>query len=223
MPLWLELPVLLVVAACVAVLIRTFLLQAFMIPSGSMMNTLLVGDRVLVDKVVYEVRAPRRGEIVVFHGTGTWRDRAAKPVSQSFSARLGRTLGDLVGKERTGERDFIKRVIALPGDRVACCDRKGRVMVNGQPIDEPYIFENARLEGSSCMSRRFPEKLVPAGHRWVMGDHRGNSMDARCNGPVAIEDALGRAFVVLWPRSSLTWLPLPPPWNNPAAAASPPS
>ena len=126
MPLWQELPLLLVVAFCLAVLIRTFLLQAFFIPSGSMEDTLLIGDRVLVNKVVYDVRDPVRGEVVVFRGT----DRvgaAGRPSSPTpgFVAKLGRTVGDLVGVSRPGEKDFIKRVIGLPGDRVAVLRRAG--------------------------------------------------------------------------------------------------
>src|SRR3712207_6680956 len=121
MPLWQELPLLLVVAFCLAVLIRTFLVQAFFIPSGSMENTLLIGDRVLVNKVVYDMRDPVRGEIVVFRGTDDWAPEITEPVSQTFGAKLSRTIGDLVGVSRPGERDFIKRVIGLPGDKV---DRK---------------------------------------------------------------------------------------------------
>src|ERR1700759_1003647 len=139
MPLWQELPLLFVVAFCLAVLIRTFLVQAFFIPSGSMENTLLVGDRVLVNKVVYDMRDPVRGEIVVFRGTDKWAPEVTAPISQSFGAKLGRTIGDLVGVSRPGERDFIKRVIGLPGDKVACCDAQGRITVNNVSIDEPYI------------------------------------------------------------------------------------
>src|SRR5918911_170729 len=101
MPLWQELPLLLLVAFCLAVLIRTFLVQAFYIPSGSMENTLLVGDRVLVNKVVYDMRDPVRGEIVVFRGTDNWApEQPSTPVSNSFGAKLGRTIGDLVGVSR---------------------------------------------------------------------------------------------------------------------------
>src|SRR5919202_5484226 len=141
MPLWQELPLLLVIAFCLAVLIRTFLVQAFYIPSGSMENTLLVKDRVLVNKVIYDMRDPMRGEIVVFRGTDNWAPEVTEQVSNTFAAKLGRTIGDLVGVSRPGERDFIKRVIGLPGDRVACCDDKGRITVNGVGIEEPYIAE----------------------------------------------------------------------------------
>src|SRR3954447_23580892 len=184
MPLWQELPLLLLVAFCLAVLIRTFLVQAFYIPSGSMENTLLVGDRVLVNKVVYDMRDPVRGEIVVFRGTDSWAPEVTEPLSQTFGAKLGRTVGDLVGVSRPGERDFIKRVIALPGDKVACCDAKGRVTVNGVGIDESYIYENSDLNApptpQECRSRRFGPVTIKPGNMWVMGDHRSVSADARC-------------------------------------------
>ncbi|PRY31161.1 signal peptidase I [Pseudosporangium ferrugineum] len=229
MPLWQELPLLLVVAFCLAVLIRTFLVQAFFIPSGSMENTLLVGDRVLVNKVVYDMRDPLRGEIVVFRGTDNWApEQPAEPISNTFGAKLGRTIGDLVGAGRPGERDFIKRVIGLPGDKVACCDDQGRITVNGEPIDEPYVQENSPLDAPpnprQCTSRRFAEVTVPAGQMFVMGDHRLVSQDARCQGPVPIDNVIGRAFVVVWPTSRFTGLSVPDNWKaygtaHPVAAA----
>jgi signal peptidase I len=222
MPLWQELPLLLVVAFCLAVLIRTFLVQAFYIPSGSMENTLLIGDRVLVNKVVYDMRDPLRGEIVVFRGTDNWASEVTQPTSQTFAAKLGRTMGDLVGFSRPGERDFIKRVIGLPGDKVACCDAKGRITVNGDPIDEPYVEDNSPLDTPpnprQCASRRFAEVTVPAGEMFVMGDHRAVSLDARCQGPVPIENVIGRAFVIVWPSSRFTGLSVPDNWKSYGAA-----
>jgi signal peptidase I len=204
------------------VLIRTFLVQAFFIPSGSMENTLLIGDRVLVNKVVYDMRDPLRGEIVVFRGTDNWAPEEVEPVSQTFAAKLGRTVGDLVGVSRPGERDFIKRVIGLPGDKIACCDDQGRITVNGEPIDEPYIFEDSPLDAPpnprQCTSRRFAEVTVPAGEMFVMGDHRLVSQDARCQGPVPIDNIIGRAFVVVWPTSHFTSLSVPDNWKAYAAA-----
>jgi signal peptidase I len=228
MPLWQELPLLLVVAFCLAVLIRTFLVQAFFIPSGSMENTLLVGDRVLVNKVVYDMRDPIRGEIVVFRGTDNWAPEVTEPVSQAFGAKLGRTVGDLVGVSRPGERDFIKRVIGLPGDKVACCDAQGRITVNGVAMDEAYVEENSPLDAPpnprQCTSRRFAEVTVPAGQMFVMGDHRLVSQDARCQGPVPIDNIIGRAFVIVWPSSRFTSLVVPDVWKkygaeHPVAAA----
>jgi len=221
MPLWQELPLLLVVAFFLAVLIRTFLVQAFFIPSGSMENTLLIGDRVLVNKVVYDMRDPVRGEIVVFRGTEDWAPEVTEPVSQSFGAKLGRTIGDLVGVSRPGERDFIKRVIGLPGDRVACCDA-GRITVNGKAVAEPYVGENSPLEAppnpKQCTSRQFAEVTVPPGQMFVMGDHRLVSQDARCQGPVPIDNVIGRAFVIVWPSSRFTGLSVPDDWKTFAAA-----
>ncbi|MEV6347246.1 signal peptidase I [Actinoplanes sp. NPDC051851] len=232
MPLWQELPLLLVVAFCLAVLIRTFLVQAFFIPSGSMQTTLELKDRVLVNKVVYDMRDPLRGEIVVFRGTDNWAPEVTEPVSNTFLAKLGRTIGDLVGVSRPGERDFIKRVIGLPGDKVACCDEQGRITVNGEGIDEPYIADGFNSDLSQpaiagqCTSRKFAEVTVPADQMFVMGDHRSVSQDARCQGPVPIENVIGRAFVIVWPSSRFTGLSIPDVWKNfatehPTAAAGP--
>lgn len=218
MPLWQELPLLLIVAFCLAVLIRTFLLQAFYIPSGSMEDTLRVSDRVLVNKVVYDMRSPERGEIVVFRGTDSWAPENTPDPNIGFFARLGRTVGDLIGISRPGEKDFIKRVIGLPGDVVACCDKDGKVTVNGYPLDEPYVIENAPLEspttGRNCSSRRFDPVTVEPGHMFVMGDHRLVSQDSRCQGQVPIENVIGRAFAVVWPSSHWGGLGVPDTFKN---------
>ncbi|MBM0258319.1 signal peptidase I [Micromonospora sp. 4G55] len=230
MPLWQELPLLLVVAFCLAVLIRTFLLQAFFIPSGSMEDTLLIGDRVLVNKVVYDVRDPVRGEVVVFRGTDRWVAQEVQEPEPGLVGKVGRTFGDLVGVSRPGEKDFIKRVIGVPGDRVKCCDDQGRVLVNGTPLDEPYVIRNSPLDvppnARECRSRRFEEVVVPPGQIFVMGDHRLVSQDARCQGPVPIDNVVGRAFMVVWPSQRWTSLPVPETFDRlsrPAAApAAPP-
>lgn len=226
MPLWQELPLLLVVAFCLAVLIRTFLLQAFFIPSGSMEDTLLIGDRVLVNKIVYDLRDPVRGEIVVFRGTAEWAPQLTEEPDPGFVAKLGRTIGDLVGVSRPGDKDFIKRVVGLPGDRVRCCDDQGRVTVNGAPLDEPYVLENSPLDlppnRDECRSRRFDEVVVPPGQLFVMGDHRLVSQDARCQGPVPIDNVIGRAFVIVWPFSHWTSLPVPDTFEDlPTPVAAP--
>ncbi|QOC93073.1 signal peptidase I [Micromonospora craniellae] len=214
MPLWQELPLLLVVAFCLAVLIRTFLLQAFFIPSGSMEDTLLVNDRVLVNKVVYTMRDPERGEVVVFRGTDQWVPQVDTQPPTGFADKLGRTIGDLVGAGRPGEKDFIKRVIGLPGDRVSCCDDQGRVLVNGTPLDESaYVLRDSPLDlppnPEECRSRRFEEIVVPPGQMFVLGDHRLVSQDARCQGSVPIDNVVGRAFAVVWPSSRWHSLPVP--------------
>ncbi|PTA46866.1 signal peptidase I [Micromonospora sp. RP3T] len=213
MPLWQELPLLLVVAFCLAVLIRTFLLQAFFIPSGSMENTLLIGDRVLVNKVVYDMRDPVRGEVVVFRGTDRWVAQEAPAPPTNLAGKVGRTLGDLVGVSRPGEKDFIKRVIGVPGDKVWCCD-DGRVVVNGTPLEEQaYVSEDSPVDlppnPKECRSRQFTEVVVPPGQIFVMGDHRLVSQDARCQGPVPIDNVVGRAFMIVWPSERWTSLPVP--------------
>jgi signal peptidase I len=228
MPLWQELPLLLIVAFCLAVLVRTFLVQAFFIPSGSMEPRLLVGDRVLVNKIVYDVRQPARGEIVVFRGTDNWAPENQVDANAGFFARLGRTVGDLVGVSQPGEKDFIKRVIGLPGDTVACCDVNGRVMVNGSPLDEPYVADNSPIDAPpnarECHSRRFGPINVEQGQMFVMGDHRLVSQDSRCQGQVPIENVIGRAFVIVWPGSDWSGLGVPPTFAKvprPLAAAAP--
>jgi signal peptidase I len=219
MPLWQELPLLLVVAFCLAVLIRTFLVQAFYIPSGSMEETLLVGDRVLVNKVLYDVREPARGEIVVFRGTDNWAPENQSDTNAGFFAKLGHTVGDLVGISQPGEKDFIKRVIGLPGDVVACCDVNGHVTVNSYALDESsYVTEDSPLEvppsPRECRSRRFDPVTVKPGQMFVMGDHRVVSQDSRCQGQVPITNVIGRAFVILWPSGRWDWLTVPKTFEN---------
>jgi len=214
MPLWQELPLLLIIAFCLAVLIRTFLFQAFHIPSGSMENTLLIGDRVLVNKIVYKTRQPHRGEVVVFRGTDNWNPEAGTGAPPgSLLTRAGRTLGDLVGVSQPSEKDFIKRVVGLPGDVVACCDEQGRVTVNGYALDEPYVTENSPLDAppspGECRSRRFEAVTVEPGQMFVMGDHRLVSQDSRCQGQVPIENVIGRAVAVVWPHRHWAELPVP--------------
>ena len=229
MPLWQELPLLLIVAFCLAVLIRTFLLQAFYIPSGSMEETLQVGDRVLVNKVIYDMRSPARGEVVVFRGPDSWERENQPDTNRGFFAELGGTLGDLVGISRPGEKDFIKRVIGLPGDVVACCDVNGRVTVNGYPLEEPYVTDNAPMDAPSgprdCQARRFDPVTVEPGQMFVLGDNRLVSRDSRCQGLVPIENTIGRAFIILWPSSRWESLSVPVTFENVprpfAAPASP--
>jgi signal peptidase I len=214
MPMWQELPLLLVVAFCLAVLIRTFLLQAFYIPSSSMETTLLIGDRVLVNKIVYTMRDPARGEVVVFRGTDAWAPEVREPLSTGIASKISRTAADLIGFSQPGEKDFIKRVIGLPGDTVQCCDPSGRVMVNGKALEESAYLPperdsalDAPATPGQCGPRVFAPVVVPAGQIFVMGDNRAVSQDSRCQGPVPIENVIGRAFAVAWP--SKHWHSLP--------------
>ncbi|ABD12941.1 signal peptidase I [Frankia casuarinae] len=213
-----ELPVLVLIAFLLALLIKAFLVQAFWIPSESMERTLLVDDRVLVNKVVYHFRDVHRGEIVVFNGKGTGFDHAESvvpPPSNAFS-RFVRGAQNLLGLGAPSETDFIKRVIAVGGDTVACCDTAGRVSVNGHPLDEPYVYQNDY--------QRFGPLTVPAGYLWVMGDHRGASSDARQNGPIPKHAVVGRAFVRVWPLGRFGFLGVPNDFAGiPAASVLPPA
>jgi signal peptidase I len=224
---------LVVVAIALALLMKTFLIQAFFIPSGSMEQTLhgcpgCRGDRVLVNKVVYKFRDIHRGEIVVFNGKNTnFNSETSVPPPKNMVDRVLREVQGIVGFGAPGEKDFIKRVIGIEGDTVACCDQ-GRVTVNGVPLDEPYLFENDKSP--------FPPVTVPKDHVFVMGDHRSRSSDSRVNGTVPTKKIIGRAFVVVWPPSRMKGLRVPgelehadipersalaaPPWS---AAATPPA
>ena len=212
--LWKELPVLLVIAIALAILLKTFLVQAFFIPSGSMENTLQVGDRVMVNKVVYHLRDIKRGDIVVFDGLDSFTPEVTIAEPTNPVAKALAWFGGLVGFAPPSEKDFIKRVIGVPGDRVACCDAKGRVTVNGVTLDEPYLYP-----GNNPSDQPF-DTTVPAGRLWVMGDHRGDSSDSRINGTVPENKVIGRAFVVIWPLGHWSWLSNPSTFTQPGLAAA---
>jgi signal peptidase I len=204
-----ELPVLLIIAFVLALLVKTFLVQAFFIPSGSMEQTLhgcpgCTGDRVLVNKVPYWFGQPKPGDIVVFKGPDTWSPEVnVAPPSNWFSGAL-LWLGRAVGVAPPSEDDFVKRVIATEGQTVQCCDSQGRVTVDGKPLTEPYIYQNSPIT-SGPGGREFGPVTVPKGRLWVMGDHRSNSADSRVHvtdkysGTIAVSDVIGKAAVVVWP------------------------
>lgn len=205
---WRELPVLVVVALALALVIKTYAIQAFYIPSGSMQNTLQIGDRVLINKLVYDFRNIHRGDIVVFDGAGSWDLNTAPPSSNPFT-KFFDNLGEMVGLVH-GEDDYIKRVIGLPGDHVACCDAQGRVTVNGAPLTEQSYLYPGNVPSQSRFSI-----VVPPSRLWVMGDHRGVSYDSRGHvgdpggGTIPESSVLGRAFVIIWPPSRWGFLPIP--------------
>jgi len=203
-----ELVILVVIALVIAVAIKTYAIQAFFIPSGSMQNTLEINDRVLVNKIVYDTRPIHRGDIVVFNGDGSW-DPGTVPTSQNFAVKFADGFASMFGFGHPGDI-LIKRVIGLPGDAVACCDAEGRVTVNGVPLDEQsYLFP-----GDVPSQDRF-NTIVPPGRLWVMGDHRSISDDSRDHegdpggGTIPESAVLGRAFVIIWPISQWRILPIP--------------
>jgi signal peptidase I len=186
-----EVPGLILMAFVLALVIRTFLFQAFFIPSPSMEPTLQEGDRVLVNKIPYYFHDPRRGDIIVFENPhpGTEPDRG---IIGGFFHWLGTGLG--FSKPGTTEEDYIKRVIGLPGDVLEAHD--GHVYVNGQRLNEPYL--------DGVKTADFGPTKVPDGQLFVMGDNRGNSLDSRFSlGTVPIDKVVGKAFVIIWPPSRI--------------------
>jgi len=226
---WQQGLILIVVLFCLAVLVRTFAAEAYYIPSGSMANTLQTGDRILVNKVSYDFRAPRRGEVIFFHGTASWPVENMSDSNASLFSEVGSSLSDLVGISQPTSKDYIKRVIGLPGDTVACCDADGRVTVNGAPINEPYVTLNAPIADTApttpnCSERNFHPIVVQPGMLFVLGDHRVSSQDSRCDGLVPISNVVGRAEAVIWPASHWTMLSVPPTFKSvpaPEAAGVP--
>ena len=221
---WREFPILVVIALLLAVVIKTYAIQAFFIPSGSMENTLEINDRVLVNKLVYDVRSIHRGDIVVFNGDGSW-DPGTPPRNTNFVVKFAQGFASMFGFGHPGDI-LIKRVIGLPGDKVACCDAQGRVTVNGVPLTEQsYLYP-----GDSPSEIRF-NIVVPPGRLWVMGDHRLISDDSRDHrgepggGTVPENAVIGRAFVIIWPISRWRILPIPATFEQPklSAAAAPPA
>jgi signal peptidase I len=197
--------------------IKTYVVQAFYIPSSSMENTLDIGDKVLVNKLIYHFRSIDRGDVIVFNGEGSW-DPPSPPQSSDPVVRLvsefGHAVVGLFGIS-PGVHDYIKRVIGVPGDHVACCDALGRVTVNGVPLNEKsYLYPH---NPPSMTKFRV---TVPSGRLWVMGDHRDVSYDSRGHigdpggGTIAEGQVVGRAFLILWPPSRFRVLPIPATFNK---------
>jgi signal peptidase I len=197
---WRRVLLTLLAAAVVVVLVRVFLVQTFVIPSGSMEPGLQVDDRVVVSRLDYRFGGIRRGDVVVFDGDGVFTSAAP---SRSALAEAGRTVAQALGAP-VGESDFVKRVIGLGGDHVVCCDEQARISVNGRPLDEPYVYP-----GDDPSDLDFDE-IVPSGHVWVMGDHRSSSADSRAHlgdpggGMVPVDRVVGRVVAVWWPWSRAT-------------------
>ncbi len=184
---------LVVVAFVIALLIKSFLLQAFYIPSASMEPTLMVGDRVLVEKVGYRFGDPGHGDVIVFE-----RDIDGiiepPPENPSVWTKVLNSFRGLFGFPTGDSQDFIKRVIAVGGDTVE--GRDGRVLVNGEPIAEPYLPPGVETTA-------FGPTDIPEGEIFVMGDNRSNSQDSRNFGPIPMSKVVGHAFVLIWPPADI--------------------
>jgi signal peptidase I len=185
-----ELPVLIAIALVLAILIKAFVVQAFYIPSESMEPTLEIGDRVLVNKVVYEIGDVHRFDIIVFSNPHPVEGSSRGPIGAFFH-----WLGEGLGLARPANEDYIKRVIGLPGETVEIRDHT--VHVNGKPLDEPYLTAEAR----ASMLDYGPVE-VPVDSYFVLGDNRGHSGDSRFGlGFIPVNKVVGKAFVIVWPPS----------------------
>ncbi|MDO0911457.1 signal peptidase I [Streptomyces sp. DT2A-34] len=208
-----EIPLLVGVAVLIALVLKTFLVQAFVIPSGSMEQTIQIGDRVLVDKLTpWFGSKPQRGDVVVFKDPGGWLQDEQTTVQTEDPVvvkQVKEALTFIGLLPSDNEKDLIKRVVGVGGDRVTCCDTQGRVTVNGVPLNEDYLYPG------NVPSKTEFDITVPQGRLWVMGDHRANSADSRSHqdrnygGTVSEGEVVGRAMVIAWPLGHWTSLEEP--------------
>lgn len=211
---WRELPLLLVIALLSTFLIQTFLGRVYVIPSESMLATLngcagCDNDRIVVDKVAFRFTAPAPGDVVVFRAPDNW-DSDPVPRSDNPVVIGLQQFGSLIGIAPLDEDDVVKRVIAVGGQTVACCDRANRVTVDGQPLDEPYVWFEP---GSDAEQNPFDPVNVPEGQLWLMGDNRRNSADSTApgHGPVPVANVIGPARLIILPLPRFGVIPMPDP------------
>ena len=202
-----ELPILVVVALVVSLFIKSFLVQFFYIPSGSMENTLQVKDRVAVNKVPFISKSIERGDVVVFRDPDNWLPEITDYSTNKYVAKAKSALVAVGVLPNPTKQYLVKRVIGVGGDRVVCCTKDGNLSVNDVEIIEPYIFA-----GNKPSEMNF-DVTVPKGKLWVMGDHRGASADSRYhqedinNGFVPESKVTGRVVGVIWPFKNITYIP----------------
>ena len=193
-------------ALILSVLIKAFLIRSFYIPSGSMLETLQINDRIIVNVMVPEVMEVQRGDVVVFRDPGGWLGAVPTVQKEPIQEISDFVLGTFGITAPDSAEHLVKRVIGLPGDVVECCDAEGRIIINGVGVDEPYL-----RPGATPSDIEF-KVTVPEGHYWVMGDNRPNSTDSRYHtdlptgGFVPQEVLVGRAFVISWPMDNWTYL-----------------
>ena len=202
-----ELPVIIIAALVVSIIVKTFLIHFFYIPSGSMENTLQVGDRIAVNKFGALFTDIKRGEVVVFGDPDNWLGSSAESEDSGVGAVVKSSLITVGVLPDPAKQYLIKRVIGVGGDQVVCCDKAGKLQVNGVSITEPYIFA-----GDKPSDMQFNVD-IPKGFIWVMGDHRGASADSRFhpdsanNGMVPLSKVVGRAIFVVWPFTDIGLIP----------------
>jgi len=193
-------------ALILSVLIKAFLIRSFFIPSGSMLDTLQINDRIIVNVLVPQVMELQRGDVVVFKDPGGWLGAPNSVEKEPFEQLSDFVLGTFGITAPDSAEHLVKRLIGLPGDVVTCCDAEGRLLINGVPLDENYV-----REGSNPSDIEF-SVTVPEGQLWVMGDNRGNSTDSRYHqdlptgGFVPIDVVVGRAVLISWPVENWSYL-----------------
>jgi len=216
---WRELPILILVALVMSFLLQTFIVRVYLIPSESMEPTLhgcagCTGDRIAVEKISYRFGDPQPGDVIVFKGPESWNAGWSSTRSDNPVVRGLEEFGSLVGLVPPDENDLVKRVIATGGQTVECCDDQGRILVDGKPIDEPYVVTDFPFTPGTqtCdtplkSGRCFGPVTIPEGNLWMMGDNRNNSADSRYhvgdeyNGSVPVDNVIGKAVAIVLPPS----------------------
>jgi len=202
-----ELPILVVVALVVSLFIKSFLVQFFYIPSGSMENTLQIKDRVAVNRVPFISNNIKRGDVVVFRDPNNWLPEITDYSTNEYAAKVKGALVAVGVLPNPAKQYLVKRVVGIGGDRVVCCTKDGNLTINGVEVTEPYIFA-----GNKPSEMNF-DVTVPKGKLWVMGDHRGASADSRYHqddinkGFVPLSKVTGRVVGVIWPLKNITYVP----------------
>lgn len=193
-------------AMVLSVAIKAFLIRSFYIPSGSMLETLQINDRIIVNVMAPELVPIEHGDVVVFRDPGGWLGAIPTTEKEPIQELTDFVLGTFGITAPDSAEHLVKRVIGLPGDTVECCDPQGRLLINGVPIDEPYL-----APGANPSDVEF-KVTIPEGNYWVMGDNRGNSTDSRFHqdlpskGFVDESFIVGKAFVISWPIAHFEWL-----------------
>jgi signal peptidase I len=202
-----ELPILVVVALVVSLLIKTFVVQFFYIPSGSMENTLQIKDRVAVNKVPFISKSINRGDVVVFRDPNNWLPEIVDYNTNKYVAKAKSALVAVGVLPNPAKQYLVKRVSGVAGDHIVCCTKNEKLSINGVEVTEPYIYA-----GNKPSEMKF-DVTVPAGKIWVMGDHRGASADSRYHqddinkGFVPLSRVTGRVVAVIWPFKNITYVP----------------